>query len=247
MEFLQNTGNNTTSSDSIIALCHNVEVHITGNTMGSVISDTVCCFINLFMAIISTCSNALVIHVYTKLSSTSGKTSGNLLLVSLSTTEIIKSALVQPAFSTWKVMEITKLDFCYPYLFTIMGINFCTLSSFLHTCLLITIERYLSVFKPILHRKPLVRKCLKIAATVTQIWCAVFLLTLFLTSQHRIYFIAMCLLVMSCLTGTAAMYVLIRAKMRKGTMQNAKVCQHFIIFYLVFLAGFCVQAKYNFI
>ena len=219
--YRNNSGNISTTAESIITLCHNVEVHITGNTIGSVISDTICCFINIFMAIISTCSNALVIQVYSRLSS--GKTSGNLLLASLSTTEIIKSALVQPAFSIWKILEVAKFDFCYPYLFTIMGNNFCTFSSFLHTCFLITIERYLSVFKPILHRKAIVRQSFQVAATSTQIFCAVFLLTMFFTGNHRTYFTAMSLLVVICLTGTAVMYAMIRAKMKKSPMQNTKV------------------------
>ena len=220
MEFYQNSSNISTP-DSIIVLCHNVEVHVTGNTIGSVISDTICCFVNLFMAIISVCSNALVIQVYSKLSP--GKTSASLLLASLSTTEIIKSSLVQPAFFIWKIMEIAKLDFCYPYLFTIIGNNFCTLSSFLHTCFLITIERYLSVFKPILHRKPIVRQSFQIAAIFTQMLCAAFLFTMFFTSNHRNYFTTMSLLIVTCLTGTAVMYTMIRAKMRKSPMQNAKV------------------------
>lgn len=232
MEFYQNISSNVSTADSIITLCHNVEVHITENTLESVISDTVCCFINLFMAIVSLCSNALVVQVYLKL--TSGTTSANLLLASLSTTEIIKSALVQPAFSIWKIMEIAKLDFCYPYLFTIIGNNFCTLSSFLHTCFLITIERYLSVFKPILHRKLIVRQSFQIAAASTQILCLAFLLSMFFTSNHRTYFTAMSLLIVICLTATAVMYFMIRARMRRSPMQNAKVivCCFFLGFFL---------------
>ena len=221
MEYVQNNStDNASITDSIIVLCHNVEVHITGNTMGYVISDTVCCFINLFMAFTSICSNALVIRVYASLPS--GKTSGNLLLASLSVTEMIKSGLVQPAFSIWKIMEVAKVNFCYPYLFTIMGNNFCTLSSFLHTCLLITAERYLSVFKPILHRKPIVRQSFLIAACFAQVFCAGFLLTLFFTAQHRFYFLTASLLIASCLTGTAVMYILIRRRMRRNPMQNVR-------------------------
>ena len=219
MEANQNTSSNVSGPYSIITLCYNVEVHITRNTMGSVISDTVCCFINLFMIVISICSNALVIRVYAELPS--GKTSANLLLASLTITEIIKSGLVQPAFSIWKVMVVANLDFCYPYLFTILGNNFCTLSSFLHTCFLISMERYLSVFKPILHRKPIVRKLFMVAATSIQIFCATVLLTMFFTSKHRTYFTTMGLLIMMCLTGTAVMYIMIRAKMRTNPMQNA--------------------------
>ena len=219
MEVNQNNSSNMASPDPVITLCHNVEVHITGNTMESVISDTVCCFINIFMIVISFCSNALVIWVHSKLPS--GRTSANLLLASLSITEIIKSGLVQPAFSIWKIMEVAKLNFCFPYLFTIIGNNFCTLSSLLHTCFLISVERYLSVFKPILHRKPIVRKSFMIAATSIQIFCATVLLTLFFTARHRSYFTTMGVLVMVCLTGTAVMYIMIRAKMRKNPMQNA--------------------------
>ena len=218
---VQQNSSNVSTPDTIITLCYNVEVHITGNTLESVISDTLCCCINLFMIVISICSNALVIRVYAKLPS--GKTSANILLASLSITEMIKSGLVQPAFFIWKIMEMAKLDFCYPYLFTIVTNNFCTLSSFLHTCFLISVERYLSVFKPILHRKPIVQQLFVIAATSTQLGGALLLLSLFLTFQHRTYFIAMCLLIVICFTGTTVMYIMIRAKMRKSSMRNTKV------------------------
>ena len=216
MEYLQNSNG---SFDSTIAICHNVKVHITGNTVASVISDTISSLINIFMAIISVCSNALVIlRVVTKLPS--AKTSGHVLLVSLAILELFKSGLVQPAFLIWKVMEMTHLDFCYPYLFTIIGNNLCTWSSFLHTCFLFTIERYLGIFKPILHRKPVIRQLFKTAAILTQVVLASFLLSLFFTSKHQIYFIAMCFVLSTCLTATVVLYIFIRAKVRKAPLQK---------------------------
>ena len=224
----------------MIAICYNIKVHVTGNTVGSVISDTICCFFNLFMAVVSICSNVLVIRVYT--CHASGRTIGNLLFASLSMTETIKAGLVQPAFFIWKIMEVAKLDFCYPYLFTILGNNFCSLSAFMHICFLITIERCISVYKPILHQEAIVRKSFMIAACFTQILCAVVLLTMFFTSQHRIYFIAMCLLVVVCLTGTAVTYVKIGAKMRKTPITRNKVCLFSFPFLL--FTSFCLLAPF---
>ena len=223
MEFYQNSSSNASTPSSInIALCYNVEVHITGNTLAAVISDTVCCFIDLFTMIISFCSNALVISVYLKLPS--GRSTANLLLASLSFTELIKSVLVQPAFFIWKIMELSKLDFCSPYLFTAIGTNFCTLSSFLHTCFLISVERYLSVYKPIQHRKPIVQQSFIVAAILTQLTGAALLLSLFFTFHHRTYFISMCLVIVVGFSGTTVMYVMIRAKMRKSSIaRNTKV------------------------
>lgn len=214
--------NATDSSMTTIIVCHNVEVHKADNSFGSVISDAICCFVNLFMCIISTSSNALVIYIYIK--SPLGKTIANFLLLSLTVTETIKCTLVQPAFFIWKAMQVAKLDFCYPYLFTITANHFCTLSSFLHTCFLITIERYLSVFKPILHRKPIVKRSFQIAATATQLGAACFLLTLFLTKQHRLYFISISLLIIICFTVTAVTYFMIQRKMKKPITNKSKVC-----------------------
>lgn len=201
--------------------CLNVIVHVTENTIGSVISDTVACFLDLFMAVISICSNALVIRVY--LTTSSVKTSANLLLVSLSTLEILKSLFVQPAFFVWKTMELARRDFCYFYIFTILGNNFCTVSSFVHTCFLITIERYLSVFRPILHRKPIVKRMFKFAVITTQLVCAVILLATFFASQHRVYFMFASILIITCLIATAVVYIMIRARMRSTPVSGAAV------------------------
>lgn len=211
---------NSTVVDFYIKICYNVKVHVTKNTLGSVVSDTMVCFLNLFTAAISICSNALVITVYVKVSSV--KTSGNLLLVSLSTLELLKSAFVQPAFLVWKVLEVSGLDFCYFYLFTIIANNFCTVSSFLQTCYLITIERYLSVFHPIFHMKPIVKRALKIAIVVNELVWAFVLLFTFFSSLHRLYFILTCLLIVAFLTGTAVVYTRIRAKMRQTPIRNCE-------------------------
>ena len=57
---------NASDGDFYIKMCHEVEVHVTEKTMGSVVSDVLVCYLNLFMAAISICSNSLVINVYVK-------------------------------------------------------------------------------------------------------------------------------------------------------------------------------------
>lgn len=150
------------------------------------------------------------------------QTTGNLLLVFLSTIETLRALLVQPAFIVWKVLELSGHDFCDIYLFTVLGNNLCTMGSFQQTCFLITIERYMSVFHPIFHRKAVVKRAFKIAFVFFMSAWGFYLIFVFLRSRalHRIYFASSCLAVVFFLLSTAFVYVRIRARMRQPPMSH---------------------------
>ena len=199
--------------------CHHVQLYKTDNTFISMISDTVLCFLNFFLSFIATTSNALVIKVY--MTSSLRRTTADILLVFVSIMEFLKAMFAQPSFILWRIMIMMDRNSCFAYIFAVAANNFCGTTSFFTTCGLITVERYLSVFRPILHRKPIVQRAFTIAIICTFSFTGLFLLAMFITGNDKAYFSVMGSLCFIYLAATAIVYFKIRAKIREGPPGHA--------------------------
>lgn len=185
-------------------LCFNIPVDIDHRTFGHLISDVTVCALDLALMLIAVVANVLAIAAYRR--TTVLQTPSNYLLMMLSAVDIILALTVQPLFFVWKVLELADRFSCAVFLATVLSINFFGAISFLITSFLISMERYFSVFYPLLHRKSANKRFFNVALFVISISWLGFLLAMFLGGFHRVYFSVAASVVALCLVGTAVCY-----------------------------------------
>ena len=154
--------------------------------------------------VIAVVANVLAITAYRRNSVL--QTPSNYLLMMLSAVDLGFALTVQPLFFVWKTLELSGRFSCEIYLSTVLLINFLGAVSFLITSFLISLERYCSVFYPLLHRKNANKRFFKLALLViSMVWLA-FLLVMFLSKHHQVYFIVAASVVSTCLAATILCY-----------------------------------------
>lgn len=184
--------------------CWHVEVEVNHKTFGHMVSDVTVCALDLALMFIAVAANGLAIFAYRK--TTILQTPSNFLLMMLSIVDVALALTVQPLFFIWKIMEILDSFSCAIYLATSLSINFLGAISFLITSFLVSMERYLSVFHPLMHRRNANKTVLKLVLLVVSIVWLVFLLVTFFLKHHTLYYIVTASLVALCLLGTIACY-----------------------------------------
>lgn len=185
-------------------LCFHTRVDVEHHNFGHFVSDVTVCALNLALMAIAVVANLLAITAYRRTSVL--QTPSNYLLMALSTVDIVLALTVQPLFFAWKVLELADRFSCAVYLCTVLLINFLGALSFLITSFLISLERYLSVFYPFLHRKHANKRQFKLILLVISTTWLAFLLAMFIGAYNKAYFIAASSLVGMCLIGTIICY-----------------------------------------
>ena len=185
-------------------LCFNIHVDVNHRTIGHLVSDVIVCALDLALMFIAVVANILAIVAYRR--SSVLQTPSNYLLMILSVVDIVLALTVQPLFFIWKVLELADRFSCWVYLATVLLINFLGAVSFLITSFMISLERYLSVFYPLFHRKNANKRLFKVALLVILIGWLAFLLSMFLGEFHVVYFSVAASVVAMCLAGTILCY-----------------------------------------
>ena len=203
---------NSGVSDPLYA-CYSIEVHVSDRTFGHMMSDVVVCTLDVILMIIAVFANFLAILAYKR--TVLLQTPSNYLLMTLSIADILLALTAQPLFLLWKILEHADNFSCAVHLATVFTINFFGAVSFLITCLLISLERYYSVFYPSVHRNSANKDFFKVTVFLTVfIWLA-FLTGTFFGNFHRVYFMVAFTVVILCLLGTVIVYTRIFLEMSR--------------------------------
>ena len=185
-------------------LCFNIHVDVDHRTFGHLVSDVTVCALDLALMLIAVVANILAIAAYRR--SSVLQTPSNYLLMILSAVDVVLAMTVQPLFFIWKVLELAGRFSCEVYLGTVLLINFLGAVSFLITSFLISLERYFSVFYPLLHRKNANKRFFRLSLLVISMAWLAFLLAMFIGEHHQVYFAVAASLVALCLVGTILCY-----------------------------------------
>ena len=185
-------------------LCLNIYVDIDHRTFGHLVSDIVVCALDLALIFVAAVANILAIAAYRRTSVL--QTPSNYLLMIFSAVDIVLALTVQPLFFVWKVLELADRFSCVVHLATVLLINFLAAISFFITNFFISLERYVSVFYPLFHRKNANKRFFKLSLFIISVALLGFLLAMFLCEYHRVYFTVAASLVTLCLAGTTLCY-----------------------------------------
>ena len=185
-------------------LCLNIYVDVDHRTFGHLVSDIIACALDLALMVVAAVANVLAIAAYQRNSVL--QTPSNYLLMILSAVDIVLALSAQPLFFVWKALEMADRFSCAVYLATVLSINFFGAVSFLITSLLISAERYCSVFYPVFHRKNVTKRFFKLALLLISASWLAFLLFMFMSEHHEVYFGVAALVVALCLVGTILCY-----------------------------------------
>ena len=196
--------NDTNKSDAYFTRClgiYYLQVRPTGNTFSTYISVIVA--LSIF-SVLSALGNGLIIYVYIKQKSL--QRTNTLLLVCLAFLDFVSAVVLEPLYVVRLLSEIFGFTSCVYILIVRRLLEYLRPVSFM-TLALITIERYLALFKAIIHRRMATKQ--RLLYVVLLIWFAWFLVILIRSFFPRItsaFYTFFTFVAFSLLMGNLIMY-----------------------------------------
>ncbi len=153
---------NVSNDERELEVCFRTYI-VTKATKSYIINSIICCVVNLILFFVGTFLNALVIYVFWRTPTLRFKISYFMIMV-LSLVDILVTTIVHPAFLVMSIAEIIGKSRCaYKAFYHIASIVLSGVS--LLTFFFMNIERYLSVFHPIFHRRHVTKlRCLMVCS-----------------------------------------------------------------------------------